>query len=76
MFGWTLLLIWAAREPVARKDIALLTAVPVLPGLALSVLYGCLNGYIPLSSSLQIWSSQAFLFALLISGYIRDSRHT
>ncbi len=30
MFGWTMLLIWADRKPIERKDIFLLTCFPVM----------------------------------------------
>jgi hypothetical protein len=33
MLGWTILLIWADRKPVERKDVLLLTAIPVLVGI-------------------------------------------
>ncbi len=33
MLGWTLLLIWADQKPVERKDILLITAIPVVVGI-------------------------------------------
>ncbi|MFX1566834.1 MAG: hypothetical protein ACFFCV_00545 [Promethearchaeota archaeon] len=33
MLGWTILLIWADRKPIERKDILLLTAIPVVLGI-------------------------------------------
>jgi hypothetical protein len=33
MAGWTALLLWADRDPVARKDVLPLTVVPVIAGL-------------------------------------------
>ena len=33
MIGWTFLLIWADRKPIERKDILLLTAIPVVVGI-------------------------------------------
>jgi len=33
MLGWTLLLIWADRKPIERKDILILTAIPVVLGI-------------------------------------------
>lgn len=35
MLGWTILLIWADRKPIARKDVLLLTAIPVIIGIML-----------------------------------------
>jgi len=40
MLGWTILLIWADRKPIKRKDILLLTAVPVVIGIMIvNILY-------------------------------------
>ena len=33
MLGWTILLIWADRKPIERKDILILTAIPVVVGI-------------------------------------------
>jgi hypothetical protein len=33
MLGWTALLIWADRKPIVRKDVLLLTAIPVVIGI-------------------------------------------
>jgi len=33
MLGWTFLLIWADRKPIERKDILLLTVIPVVVGI-------------------------------------------
>lgn len=35
MLGWTFLLIWADRKPIERKDVLLLTAIPVVVGIML-----------------------------------------
>ncbi len=40
MLGWTILLIWADRNPIERKDILLLTAIPVVVGImVINILY-------------------------------------
>jgi len=36
VLGWTLLLIWADRKPLERKDILLLTVCPVIVGLMIT----------------------------------------
>lgn len=36
MVGWTVLLIWADRKPIERKDILLLTVCPVIVGLMIT----------------------------------------
>ncbi len=44
MAGWTLLLIWTAKNPVERRMVMLLTAVPVVAGLLTVTLIGVFNG--------------------------------
>ncbi|HUW91030.1 MAG TPA: hypothetical protein VMV43_11015 [Candidatus Nanopelagicaceae bacterium] len=40
MLGWTILLIWADRNPIERKDVLLLTAIPVVVGImVINILY-------------------------------------
>ncbi len=40
MLGWTFLLIWAERKPIERKDILLLTVIPVVIGIMIiNILY-------------------------------------
>ncbi len=40
MLGWTVLLIWADRNPIQRKDVLLLTAIPVVVGImVINILY-------------------------------------
>lgn len=40
MLGWTILLIWADRKPIDRKDVLLLTAIPVVIGITfINILY-------------------------------------
>ncbi len=40
MLGWTILLIWADRNPIERKDVLLLTAIPVVIGITfINILY-------------------------------------
>jgi hypothetical protein len=71
MSGWTALLIWASIEPIARRGVLFLTAVPVIAGLALSTLYGKVHGYIPLGGALSVWALQGVLVVLLAVAYRR-----
>ena len=69
MFGWTALLLWADRRPLERKGVLLLT-VAVILGLAFTVLYGFLGGYIPLASAVAVWVFQTFLIVVFLSAYL------
>jgi len=68
MFGWTALLLWADRKPLERKGVLVLT-VAVILGLAFTILYGFLGGYIPLASAVSVWVFQTFLTVLFLSAY-------
>lgn len=70
MFGWTALLIWADREPFERRGILLITVFPVIFGLALTTLYGFLEGYVPLRGAMPIWILQIFLTGLFLTAYL------
>ncbi|HEX7285472.1 MAG TPA: hypothetical protein VF532_04780 [Candidatus Angelobacter sp.] len=69
MFGWTALLIWASVEPVARRGVLFLTAVPVIAGLALATLLGVRSSYIPLGGALRVWLLQSVLVAGIAAAY-------
>ena len=44
MIGWTLLLLWAVREPIERRVVILLTAFPVVLGMFIISLIEVLHG--------------------------------
>jgi hypothetical protein len=44
MTGWTFLLIWALKKPLARRGVLLLTAFPVIFGLFITTVNGISNG--------------------------------
>jgi peptidoglycan/LPS O-acetylase OafA/YrhL len=48
MAGWTMLLLWAVRQPIERRAVILLTAFPVTSGISIVTLIGFLNGSTPL----------------------------
>jgi hypothetical protein len=69
MVGWTVLLIWAAFDPVGRRDILLITVVPVVAGFMLHDALGVQAR--PLRSG-PVWATQAMrvsLVALFLSAY-------
>ena len=69
MSGWTALLVWASLEPVKRRGVLLLTAFPVIAGLALSTLLGVRMGYIPLSGATRVWLLQGLLAVGIAAAY-------
>jgi hypothetical protein len=76
MAGWTVLLLWADRKPVERKEIMLITLFPVLAGLTLNNVYGVVSGVMDVRATLPIIALQLAAGSLyVISYYItRDVR--
>ena len=55
MAGWTLLLLWGAASPIARRDILLLTVFPVIAGIVLTTVFAVRRGLISLSRTIPLW---------------------
>jgi len=66
MAGWTLLLAWTANNPVERRMIMALTAVPVVAGLFAVALTGVINGN---TSTTWILFKCGFLSIAMLWGY-------
>lgn len=73
MAGWTVLLVWAAVEPLKRRGILLLTCVPVLAALILSGVYAVSSGFIEFRNMLPTWVIQFLLLVIYISVYLYSS---
>jgi len=70
MAGWTILLLWAVRDPIERRFVILLTAFPVVFGFFVIALIQVLQG-----NSLQIWIlvKTTVLFVSMIGSYFLAS---
>ena len=66
MAGWTILLLWAVRDPIQRRFVILLTAFPVVFGFFTIALIQVLEG-----NAFQIWIlvKTAVLFVSMIASY-------
>jgi len=73
MAGWTVLLVWAAWQPVARKAILLITVCPVIVGYLLLSVYAISAGLTTLEKSLPTLVSQIGLLSLAIFCYVNVS---
>ena len=62
MFGWTALLLWANREPMARKGVLVLTIFPAITGLLATQVWAAASGY---SSVARVLPSVTLLVALI-----------
>ena len=67
MTGWTILLLWAVRDPIERRFVILLTAFPVVFGFWVIALIQVLAG-----NSIQIWIlvKTTILFVSMIASYL------
>ena len=70
MVGWTVLLIWACFDPIARRDVLLITIVPVVVGLMLHDAQARRRGELRRGPVLAIRSMQLVLTALFAAAYI------
>jgi hypothetical protein len=71
MTGWTLLLLWAVKEPIERRVVILLTAFPVVFGLFVVTLIGFIGGN---DSSMWILIKTLVLFISMVTSYILASK--
>ncbi len=74
MLGWTALLLWADRKPVARKGVLLITILPVIAGLAANEAHAVATGFLSLTAMLPLWALQAALSALFLVSYWRAGK--
>ena len=74
MLGWTVLLLWAARRPLERRGVLLLTVVPVIVGLVLNEVVGVMNGFLPAAPLAPVWTLQAALVVLFVVAHEKAER--
>jgi len=55
MAGWTLLLLWGALSPIARRDILLLTVFPVITGIVLATVMAARRGLVSVARTVPLW---------------------
>lgn len=72
MAGWTVLLIWADRRPLERRDILLITLYPVLSGLIVACIYGVVQGVVKIEWMVPTFVLQGLLFVLNHVAYIQS----
>jgi hypothetical protein len=72
MAGWTILLFWADRDPVERKDILLLT-LPVIAGYFIYWIYSIGADAVSLSSLIPVFILQSGLAFMIIFAW-RNAR--
>ena len=68
MLGWTVLLIWAYRQPLERRGVAALTAL-VICGLMLTEAAAVLSGQVAAWRMVPTWCLQLVLLGLFAGGF-------
>jgi hypothetical protein len=71
MAGWTVLLLWADRRPVERKDVIAITAVPVVVGLMAKDAWAVRKGLLEARRVAPVRALQSGLLALFAASYVR-----
>ncbi len=74
MAGWTVLLLWADRQPIERQDIVAITAVPVVAGLIANDVMAVRAGQLSRASVLPVRIVQSLLMFLFAFSYVTAKR--
>ncbi len=74
MLGWTAILLWADRQPLARSGVLPLTVFPVIAGIVADEVWGVRSGFLPVAAVLPIWVLQAVLVVLFLASYWQARR--
>ena len=75
MLGWTILLLWADQDPLARKGVLLITVFPVVLGIVGTEIYAVASGFIPLGKMVPTWALQIMLISLFSASYLNAVRY-
>lgn len=73
MLGWTILLLWADRNPVERRGVLMITNVVIL-GLITSALFAAKSGFMSLATVVPLIGFQIALIMLFTSSYMVSRR--
>jgi hypothetical protein len=70
MAGWTALLVWGAINPIERRDILILTLVPVVAGIIAVTVTAVGNRVVLLSRVIPLWIHLGFMSILFVFSYV------
>ena len=74
MAGWTLLLIWGSIDPIGRRDILILTLIPVIAGIIVSTAIAVRKHVILLNRAIPVWIHLIFINILFGVSYALSFR--
>lgn len=69
MAGWTLLLVWGSIDPIGRRDILVLTLVPVVVGIIVSTVIAVGKHVVLLNRVIPLWIHLGLLSILFVVSY-------
>ena len=73
MFGWTVLLLWADRKPLERKE-ALPVTLLVVVGEVITQVWGIWVGFVPIGALVPTFAMQIVLTSLFLFAYFNAGR--
>ena len=74
MAGWTLLLIWGSLDPIGRRDILILTLIPVVIGIVASTMIAVNKQVIPRNRVIPLWIHLSLVSILFVVSYALSFR--
>ena len=74
MAGWTLLLIWGSIDPIGRRDILVLTLIPVIIGIVVSTVIAVRKHVFVLNKVLPLWIHLGLVSILYVASYVLSIR--
>lgn len=72
MAGWTILLLWGSVKPVERRDLLVITLVPVVAGIVISTIFGIRHQVIELGRTVPLLVHLGFVSVLYLIAYSRS----
>jgi hypothetical protein len=73
MFGWTVLLLWADRKPIERRDVLPITLL-VVAGEVATQIWGISSGFTSIQPLLPTFGMQALLITLFLYSYFKSRK--
>ena len=70
MAGWTALLVWGAMNPIERRDVLILTLVPVVAGIIAATVIAVRSRLVLLSRVIPLWIHLGFMSILFVVSYV------
>ena len=74
MAGWTLLLIWGSLDPIGRRDILILTLIPVIIGIVASTIIAVNKQIISRNRVIPLWIHLSLVSILFVVSYALSFR--